>query len=1504
MKFVLNPAKLIIFCLGLIILSFSFFHLKNDSKTLKAQTKKSNAIIGANVTDHYTEWADAAANAGPNGWVTIMPEDATDVTSIQNLINNYPDVNIALRTHYPDNVPNYKTADTWTKTLSQLQTKEGKIYVMPWNEPNFERETGGVGKATDPNDSAAASMVKNYTNYFMNKLSQAGLLHDNVEMLSPMIGISAPNASSFIKALGSEYFNQFYGMSLALYDFETCGSALCNDDSALNAANYREYLSSLGLSDIKVFALESGVVNSNGNCPTNVPDCATYNESELLNFIQKVLPIWQSDPNFVMASILSYNPEITDRTPWLWGTQFESVMKLVNNSDKIYTSYDPNINANLHTFTKVDNADLNYFDKVHDIDTNLPNVSNLFEGIDKPKITGIYKMNMIDNFDFPSDQWGEAHATGFSIPNGTNIQLPPSGYNIDSNGHQAMILYADEHSITVNYTANGNIVDGYTLTLSNINVNADLLAMYKEGLAQGLNVAIDAFQSLGTSNGQDVLVMIRDKGSVMDLRWNEWWKGVVDKTKAIPPELLKPLGLPRLTPTKDYTCKVGDSLPPEGVLRPSPCEDCSLAVKEPTQSCATQPTLSKKFKWECGEEDDRCNASDYIYYDTWWANFKIDTKNTTYVPFAGYRDITNVESKANRSPDMNNYLRTYFEGTSLYDREDRTTKYDPTNLTDQQNLIWEQGVFRKLAPVEIQDGLRKKMIKKGYNYYICDCQKNNCENGEAICHYMSEWNQQAFAYNGRSGRFPPEIKYEECQASDSSTEYHSCINRVEAKYMELLKKYLNTDYGKLWAYIPMFSREDAPGIVTMTIEHIPGTLGEAGTTPTKSTYQYPMSFPHLAGVYESTQELFKLLTPFDKQQSIVDSQNSTSLNQSSNLGGIDNEVLLAQANTQSDSQEVKLLAEQPQNSSSTTTPPTWYKNSLRISKNNDGDYYWNAKLEKNTEFPNSGAYDMAHFHYTVTVNGIEVLKVVNSGESVSGGINQSGKIPDGIVKPGEKVLIQMSITEGTQWGQATKEDLVPKTFTQECEIGKGGEILTETCVAPPPIPEPTPGPCTPNGSGINKVCEAEDPIKDINPNDEVCCNVNARAYIKNYRIAIPEGVYQSMDHCCPPKYVGDNCPRQGGTVTMTRQIEVRLKIPYLEKIYQYTTDKETGFFNIFRPHSEIKSFPKNDAKTGIKYVITAAGGENSDAAVLGITTNFLAQAQDSSEAPRTLNELNMLDAEQLKDTLIKEGYNAQTVNEVSISPNEGELYYPYLGGIQLTKKCVSEQILTPLSMQDSFDKCDFSGTNINNLISLYENQVSPSGTPDPISTELAPLLAAATKASGVDPTIIAAILAIESPEYYKNPNSTSKSQSACGAQGPMQILNAGTNGENINCDSSKGSICSSYCENGELNDYAKKNLDVFNAWKSYSDPGMDIYSLKDALIVGSRMLNTKAGGGGISLNDTDKIIKASKSYYGEKYDSSLTAAQNCHKGERFARLNNLTYCEYVFWHAGIYDQIK
>jgi len=58
------------------------------------------------------------------------------------------------------------------------------------------------------------------------------------------------------------------------------------------------------------------------------------------------------------------------------------------------------------------------------------------------------------------------------------IHVPASGYDIGG-GYEVLVLYASTQRITLKYTLEDNVVEGYTLHIEHICVDPTLLALYE-----------------------------------------------------------------------------------------------------------------------------------------------------------------------------------------------------------------------------------------------------------------------------------------------------------------------------------------------------------------------------------------------------------------------------------------------------------------------------------------------------------------------------------------------------------------------------------------------------------------------------------------------------------------------------------------------------------------------------------------------------------------------------------------------------------------------------------------------------------------------------------------------------------------------------------------------------------------------------------------------------------------------------------------------------------------
>ena len=110
---------------------------------------------------------------------------------------------------------------------------------------------------------------------------------------------------------------------------------------------------------------------------------------------------------------------------------------------------------------------------------------------------------------------------------GETIHLPAAGYDLGG-GYGALVLFAEPARLTLKYTRDDNVVEGYTLHLEHVCVDADLLALYRmlNAAGRGELPALRPGQALGRAAGGQIHAAIRDSGSFLDPRSRkDWWQG-------------------------------------------------------------------------------------------------------------------------------------------------------------------------------------------------------------------------------------------------------------------------------------------------------------------------------------------------------------------------------------------------------------------------------------------------------------------------------------------------------------------------------------------------------------------------------------------------------------------------------------------------------------------------------------------------------------------------------------------------------------------------------------------------------------------------------------------------------------------------------------------------------------------------------------------------------------------------------------------------------------------
>jgi hypothetical protein len=186
----------------------------------------------------------------------------------------------------------------------------------------------------------------------------------------------------------------------------------------------------------------------------------------------------------------------------------------------------PDINIKLRGWAPADASEpRDFVDYGGDTDPMAPKLYTIYEDNEFPGFGDLHVVGCWDGIDACTEGGYPVHLAGLLADPGQIIEAPFSGYDI-GDGYTAMVLYADEDSITLKYTREDNVVSGYTIHMVGICVEPSLLALYEEYNAEGRGrlPVLRGNQALGRSLGDQVLTAVRDTGAFMDPRSEkDWW---------------------------------------------------------------------------------------------------------------------------------------------------------------------------------------------------------------------------------------------------------------------------------------------------------------------------------------------------------------------------------------------------------------------------------------------------------------------------------------------------------------------------------------------------------------------------------------------------------------------------------------------------------------------------------------------------------------------------------------------------------------------------------------------------------------------------------------------------------------------------------------------------------------------------------------------------------------------------------------------------------------------
>jgi hypothetical protein len=284
-------------------------------------------------------------------------------------------------------------------------------------------------------------------------------------------------------------------------------------------------------------------------------------------------------------------------------------------------------------------------------------------------------------------------------------------------------------------------------------------------------------------------------------------------------------------------------------LRPYPGEICGPEAERTIDEtdepyCAMRPWAAKTVVYLKNQQD--CPSSHPTFpcvIETIAGIFNIDLSEyelpLVSVTRPGFDDLTFF----NRAQQ---HLADYLEGRAYYDAY---LEAEASSVTDFISVWKRLGVLRKLLSLfpknsgeSVQNALKIRMINNAgishHNYIVGYVRSGN----------LSEWGSgrairlSDFKANP-TRRFPPEYT---CSSISDPTIRQEC----HADYRRDVYRFNNRIYGKLWPYVPMFTREDAKGFVNVIPE--PGQpFGYQSAT---------VSIPHLPRLNAVSTMLRKMLS--------------------------------------------------------------------------------------------------------------------------------------------------------------------------------------------------------------------------------------------------------------------------------------------------------------------------------------------------------------------------------------------------------------------------------------------------------------------------------------------------------------------------------------------------------------------------------------------------------------------------------------------------------------------
>lgn len=250
-------------------------------------------------------------------------------------------------------------------------------------------------------------------------------------------------------------------------------------------------------------------------------------------------PVWgdekPSQPALPATVHFAYLPSlfVADSTnqacPAIPGILYETITPTSPPADRVAEDH-ADLNLALRSYEQDTGAYLGFVDYGPTIDPNAPELYTLFGDNRLADFVNGYQVHHWDwgcNCQAGLIEAPEVTLLGLQTVPQEVLRVPNSGYQISASGHEVLVLYAEPTRITLKYTAEDNVVFGYTVHLENVCVEPTLLMLYKSWneAGRGQLPALYPYQPFARAISTEIQIAIRDSGAFQDPRSiHDWWE--------------------------------------------------------------------------------------------------------------------------------------------------------------------------------------------------------------------------------------------------------------------------------------------------------------------------------------------------------------------------------------------------------------------------------------------------------------------------------------------------------------------------------------------------------------------------------------------------------------------------------------------------------------------------------------------------------------------------------------------------------------------------------------------------------------------------------------------------------------------------------------------------------------------------------------------------------------------------------------------------------------------